>query len=135
MLGSAVVCMALAAGAAQAQQLRVYQCKTAKGEVVFSDRVCTGPASVKEVKLADEPADMAQRKAQSDARISRDKTLAGQVESSRLAREQAARSAQDQQVQASRAASERVDQERARQNAATVSDPSVTQSAPTLTVP
>jgi len=112
----------------------VFRCKNVAGEVVFSDKSCTGDLSAANVlPLVD--SDSSQRKAEHDAIVSRDKALAAQVEASRMAREQAQISAANQQLQANKAVNDRYEQERSKQNAATVSSPGVTQVTPVGTFP
>lgn len=104
------------AGPANAQS-PLYKCKDADGKVQFSDRRCKGAVPVRSKTQPDS----AERKAESDARIQRDKTLANQVEASRVAKEQAERAAQDQRQQANQGIANTVEQGRAQQRANTIS--------------
>lgn len=133
-LGIALAALSMATDL-YAQKSTVYKCTNASGVVVFSDKACMGPTTIKNVKTSGDDADMQQRKSESDARISRNTTLANQVQASRISREQAGRAAQDQQVQSTKAVGNRMEQERTQRNAATVSDPGVSQSAPTKIYP
>ena len=107
--------LGLVAGHVNAQT--TYKCKRADGTVQFSDRPCKGGVVVRPTAQPDSP----QRKAESDARIQRDKDLANQVEASRVAREQAGRAAQDQQQRVNQENANAVEQERAKQRANTIS--------------
>lgn len=132
-LGIAVVGLSMATDVC-AQSKIVYKCTDATGVVVFSDKACVGRTTVKNIKTPGD-ADMQERKSESDARISHDTELANQVQASRITREQAGRAAQDQQVQSTKAVESRVTQDRTQKNAATVSDPGVSQSVPIKTYP
>lgn len=111
-----LVLLGVVAGPVSAQT-PMFKCKDAEGKVQFSDRPCKGGVPVRSKVQGDSP----ERKAESDARIQRDKVLAGQVEASRIAQEQAQRAAQDQQQQANQGATDRVEQGRAQQRATTTS--------------
>ncbi len=110
-----LVLLGLVAPTAHAQT--TYKCKAADGTVQFSDRLCRGGVQVRVNVQSDSP----QRKAESDARIERDKALADQVQASRAAREQAARAAQDQQQQINQGIANTVEQARVQQRAGTKS--------------
>jgi hypothetical protein len=86
----------LAGTGSQAQERAVYKCMDEAGVVVFSDKECQGRLSKLNIN-APTDAEMTQLKAEHDAKVSRDKALADEVEARRLAQEQAARAAQDQQ--------------------------------------
>jgi hypothetical protein len=103
--------------AVHASAQTTYKCKGADGTVQFSDRPCKGGVPVRVKTQPDSP----ERKAESDARIQRDKALASHVESSNLAREQAARAAQDQQQQTNQGVANTVEQGRTQQRANTKS--------------
>lgn len=117
-----------------AQNRAVYKCVNSAGTVVFSDKVCQGKWSSVRNKAPTDAA-MTQQKAEHDARISRDKQLATEVETGRLAREQEGRAAQNQQMQVNKALSGKVDSERAQRNSSVNSAPGINQSTPTTTVP
>jgi hypothetical protein len=112
----------------------VYKCTNDAGTIVFSDRQCPADFSEKNIRTPVLEG-LERRKAEHDAVIARDKSLAGRIEANRLSAEQASRAAQDQQAQSNRALDDKVQQERAQRNAAVVSSPSVTQSSPVVTVP
>jgi hypothetical protein len=117
-ISASLVMLALFAGHAHAQTY--YQCKDTSGTVRFSDRACkvnAAPLSVESSTGAVTP----ERKAASDARIQRDSALASQVKAQRRAAEQAAASAQGQQVQSAKGIESKVDQERAQKASATTS--------------
>jgi hypothetical protein len=117
-----------------AQGNLVFKCTNEVGTTVFSDRQCPVDFSEKNIRT---PAveGLAQKKAEHDAVIARDKSLAGRIEANRLATEQASRAAQDQQAQSNKALDDKVHLERSQRNAAVVSSPGVTQSAPVITLP
>jgi hypothetical protein len=112
----------------------VYKCTNDVGATVFSDRVCPVGFSEKGIR-APVVDGMEQRKAEHDAVIIRDKSLADRIEASRLSTEQASRAAQDQQAQANKALDDKVQQERAQKNTSVVSSPSATQPSPVVTIP
>jgi hypothetical protein len=104
-----LVMLAMFAGHVDAQTY--YRCKDAAGTVRFSDRACKTHTSTVTV----EPSTgviTPERKAASDARIQRDNALATQVQAQRQATEQAAASAQNQQVQSAKTIAGSMDQER-----------------------
>lgn len=105
--------LGLVAGQASAQTL--YKCKDADGTVQYSDRRCKGGVPVRAKAQPDSP----ELKAESDARIQRDKALASQAEASRIAREESLRAAQSQQQQSNQSLTNTVEQERAQQRATT----------------
>lgn len=111
----ALALLGFVAGQAHAQV--TYKCKDADGTVQFSDRPCKGGVPVRSKVRPDSP----ELKAENDARIQRDKALANQAESSRIAREEAQRAAQAQQQQTNQGVAGAVEQERAQQRATTQS--------------
>lgn len=123
------VAAAMAAGAAHAQERTVYRCVNASGVVVFSDKECVGNTARLNIKSLSEE-ELAKRKAERDANNARDANLANQVQANRLATEQAARAAQDQQAQAGKAIADRLEQERTQRNATVVSNPNASQPLP-----
>jgi Skp family chaperone for outer membrane proteins len=126
----AAAALAMGFGAAQAQQRTVYRCVNAAGAVVFSDTECpTGKTARVNLKSASEE-DLARAKAEHDAKTFRDANLANRVQADRIASEQAARAAQDQQAQQNRAANLQFEQERNQRNAAVNSAPNVAQPVP-----
>lgn len=121
--------MALAGIAAQAQDRTVYRCVNAAGVIVFSDQECMGNTAKVNIKSPSEE-ELAKRKAERDANNARDTALANQVQADRLAREQAGRAAQEQQMQVNRAQAEKLEQERNQRNSAVNSAPNVSQPVP-----
>ena len=124
----------LLALAVHAQTQTVFRCKNTAGVLVFSDRECVNATSLQPVQIPLE-ADSPERKAEQDARVSRDKALADQLQARRVAEEQAGRAAQDQQMQVNRALADKFEQERNQKNSAVTSSPRVTEPAPMLMVP
>ena len=114
LIGLGSLCLMASGGYAQT----VYECKNAAGVVQFTDKPCHGL-----VRVVPPPKDAVspERKAENDARIARDKALGNSSESSRLARDQAGYAAQDQQVQASKAIANTVEQERTQQSSTATS--------------
>jgi hypothetical protein len=112
----------------------VYKCTNDVGVTVFSDRVCPAGFSEKDIRMPVVEG-MAQRKAEHDAVITRDKSLADRIEASRLSTEQASRAAQDQQAQSNKALDDKVQQERSQKNTSVVSSPGATQASPVVTIP
>lgn len=125
----AVVAMIFPTGLAQAQERTVYRCVNAAGAIVFSDKECVGNTAKLNLKSLSEE-ELAKRKAERDANNARDSNLANQVQSNRLANEQAARAAQDQQVQLNKSISDRFEQERNQKNSTVVSAPNVSAPVP-----
>lgn len=109
-----------------------YKCKDGAGQFYFSDRPCAG-AVAGVISPKPNEADSPERKAENDARIAREKSLADQLEATRVANEQAGYAAQAQQSQVSKEIATRVDQERSRQSSATGSTTS-SSNAPTAPV-
>lgn len=130
----AAAAVILSMGAVQAQERTVYRCTTATGAIVFSDTECMGNGGKLNLKSLSEE-ELAKRKAERDANNARDANLANQVQANRLSNEQAARAAQDQQVQLNKSISDKFEQERNQKNATVVSAPNVSQSAPITTAP
>jgi uncharacterized protein (DUF3084 family) len=117
-----------------AQERVVYKCTNADGVSEFTDKECTGGATQIDLKVPTDE-NFLQKKAEHDARVLHDKALADQLESTRLAEEQAARAAQSQQMQSNRALADKFEQERTQKNSSVVSSPSVNQPAPIITLP
>jgi Skp family chaperone for outer membrane proteins len=128
------VALILCGTCSYAQKRIVYECKSAAGVVVFSDRECVGNASEKNVyKASDE--ELQARKVEHDAAVSRDKALGDQMEARRLAQEQAARVEQDQQMRVNRALGDKYEQELARRKAEVRSLPRITGPLPVTSPP
>lgn len=108
------LCLMASGGYAQT----VYECKNAAGVVQFTDKPCQAI-----IRVVPPPKDTVspERKAENDSRIARDKALGNSSESSRLARDQAGYAAQAQQVQASKAIANTVEQARAQQSSTATS--------------
>ncbi|NVO05506.1 MAG: DUF4124 domain-containing protein [Rhodoferax sp.] len=123
--------MLLALGV-QAQGQTIFRCKNAAGIQVFSDRECVNAKPLKPVQIPLE-ADSPERKSEQDARVSRDKALADQLQARRMAYEQAGRAAQDQQMQVNRAIADKFEQERNLKNSAVTTR--LNDSVAPLTVP
>ena len=108
----------------------MYDCKNEAGQVKFTDRPCPEAVRSKPISVRKE-SNLKERKAENDARISRDKALANNMQASRDSEEQAGFAAQVQQVQAARAIDSKVSQERSSQNSRTTStvhrDPGLSQ--------
>ena len=116
------------------QERLVYKCTNAAGVVAFSDKECAAHAAQLNLKTQTDE-DFFKQKAEHDAKVLHDKALAEQMQSSRLAEEQTARAAQDQQTQVNKALADKFEQERAQRNGAVVSSPNVMQSAPIQSAP
>ncbi|MCX7239998.1 MAG: DUF4124 domain-containing protein [Burkholderiales bacterium] len=132
MVWVAVAFTALVDSAASAQTM--FQCKDASGKVQFSDRPCEGAAKAAPVATKPARADAAALKAESDARIRKEKALADEVQANRLATEQAGYAAQDKQQQVNRTIADKVQQERTQQRTSTSSSLPADTGAP-LTTP
>lgn len=119
---------------ASLQAQTYFKCRNAAGEIQYSDRACEGGLTAVEGVL---PAatDSPERKAESDARIQRDRTLADRLESERRSREEAGRRAQDQQDQVNRSIANQVDQQRAKDNQPSPNARNTKDIVPTYTLP
>lgn len=111
-----VVVTALTCGESFAQTM--FDCKNEAGQVKFSDRPCPEVVRSKQIVVRQE-FNLKERKAENDARISRDKALANNMQASRDSEEQAGFAAQIQQVQAAKTIDGKVLQERSSQNSKT----------------
>jgi Skp family chaperone for outer membrane proteins len=131
---SIAVALILGGTCSYAQKRIVYECKSAAGVVVFSDRACVGNASEKNISKAPDE-ELQARKAEHDAAVIRDKALGDQLEARRIAQEQAGRAAQEQQMQVNKAIGDKYEQELARRRAEVRSLPRITEPVPVSTPP
>ncbi len=127
-----LVSMTMMGAAAPAQTY--FKCRNAAGEIQYSDRACEGSATTVETPIHG-VTDSTERKAESDARIQREKALGDKLQADRLAREDAGRQAQDRQDQVNRDIAGKVEQERTQQNTTTNSGRKVTDIIPITTFP
>lgn len=127
-----LIAATLVCGVAQAQDRTVYRCVNGAGVIVFSDKECMGNTSKINIKSPSEE-ELAKRKAERDANNARDSALANQVQADRLAREQAGRASQEQQMQVNRSQAEKLEQERNQHNSSVNSAPNVSQPVPFTT--
>ena len=98
----------------------MFRCFGADGTVEFTDRICHSDKAAEPLAMPSDPG-AAERKAQNDARLQRDKALTLQYETARQAEVEALRASQARQLQIAAGIAARLASERNTRNAAAVS--------------